>query len=45
MLAHLHRVGRGEQRADREQVTLDWQDDVVDARPRLRGAREAEEPV
>ena len=45
MLAHLLAIGRGEQRADGEQVALDRDEHLVDARHRLGGANEAEHGV
>ena len=45
MLRHLLAVGRGEQRADGEQVALDGHEHLVDARHRLDGARDAEDGV
>ena len=45
MLRHLLAVGRGEQRADGEQVALHGDEHLVDARHQLDGARHPEDGV
>jgi hypothetical protein len=45
VLAHLFRVRRGEQGANRQQIALDWGQHVVDARHRLHRPREPENGI